>query len=568
MAPEPALPQAATHANATRHMAPNTALPHAATQNPQAAPPIFVQQHNPYNPATYAHHPYQNPPPIATPTNHQYPMPTGLPPRMYGQHPHAAPPQQYVPIHQTPLPYAAPPVTQPPYAAPPITQPPNQNQHGLHPAQNQSAQMIAQLFLTKMLTQTAPLSANDNRLISACQTLLTTPSATPVPQPQKVSAANNREANLLGWAGLAFGDATAFHQATGNAWIPILATEKNTDRIMYVRQGFVHPIKRKHARVGHALQHGWTVAVAKFEFAPSLHSASGGKDGVGPTAYIFRAPHEIHRTDHQRRLNEEASTVSTSDVLKTKLGDPSLPLTLHDLIHTLQNFECVLVIMFTNRCPLAVANHLIVEALYRNQMALMALTDFQYTFGAEILWQLTKATKTFFDFTASQTELMQNIRPTVCLDWLVRAIDIGHCPTSATRPPLFTRPERRNNPRNNPSGGNPNRNDGKRKRDPPTTTTPFTRKLSTKCEALIKTFRGNDSSRRLPTMAAIRGIANTSSDAELSKALGLETNDCLKYNFYGKCDHPRCHRQHKSKTMPDTHADWLEKALKAHVDSK
>ena len=69
-------------------------------------------------------------------------------------------------------------------------------------------------------------------------------------------------------------------------------------------------------------------------------------------------------------------------------------------------------------------------------------------------------------------------------------------------------------------------------------------------------------------MAAIRGIANTSSDAELSKALGLDTNDCLKYNFYGKCDHPKCHRQHKSKTMPDTHADWLEKALKAHVDSK
>ena len=59
------LPQAATHANATRHMAPNTALPHAAAQNPQAAPPIFVQQHNPYNPATYA------PTPVSIPTTHR-----------------------------------------------------------------------------------------------------------------------------------------------------------------------------------------------------------------------------------------------------------------------------------------------------------------------------------------------------------------------------------------------------------------------------------------------------------------------------------------------------------------
>ena len=104
---------------------------------------------------------------------------------------------------------------------------------------------------------------------------------------------------------------------------------------MYVKHGFVHPIKHNHIHVRHALQHVWSISTAKFEFSQSLHSAAGTEGGLGPIAYIHRSSYEIQQTDHHRRLNAKASTVSTSNVLKTKLGDPALPLTVHDLIHVL-----------------------------------------------------------------------------------------------------------------------------------------------------------------------------------------------------------------------------------------
>ena len=63
----------------------------------------------------------------------------------------------------------------------------------------------------------------------------------------------------------------------------------------------------------------------------------------------------------------------------------------------------VLQFLFRPYCPLAVGIRLCIAKLHKTHSTLANTDNFRWTIGAEILWQITKASTEFFDHKATGT---------------------------------------------------------------------------------------------------------------------------------------------------------------------
>ena len=381
--------------------------------------------------------------------------------------------------------------------------------------------------------------------------------------------------NLMGWSNVH--DSQSFHTLTNHVWEYVLNEPTKSGRENLVKQHMINPLRRTNPRLNHRTPADLVTTLATFRLAPEPYATNGNKPGLGPMVHVSRTFLERSAVSDQRHINAEATSVTTADVVKAKLGAPIIPRDVYEVTEVLKSMAIVLEYLFTVHCPLLIPLKKIIEALGRTSPLFEMVKDYQYTVAAEILWQITLETQKFFDDTISRADVIAGRRLEVNLHWLADSISRGSIPASINRPPAFCPPpdrKRNNDSRRDRRGTNrqlptpsaaPDTRAGntpKRSRTDPAFE-PHTRTLNTACSAIMMKYPRS----RFPLISDVRAVGNFATDADLSKHLGVEPDDCLKYTLYGKCPSPMCRRLHRVTRTSAAHATLLEKVLKAKAQT-
>ena len=540
--------------------------PHqAATSPPAFAPPpqLFDLTRSPPPPA---HRP--RPP-------HHYP---GLNPFETGNHytgtawaGHQGPPGTAPPQHAFP-PFGPPP---PPYAAPQFFQaPPMLTPFPNHYAPPQAHPGIHDDIGARLRTLLAKdhLTTEDmNRLqvLNACQDYnKTTPPAT------TKSALNLRAFFVLGWANVPLDRRDILDQANAGVWSHYDAATTKAGRMDVIDTYMIPQLTSMNPRLTTCLHHDWKSAIEALDLAPRSHATGRVKCGLGPLAYVARSMEQIQTADMQLTLNREASCVTADDIERTKSGTPIIPPTVDGVLNVLECQVLVLQFLFGPYCPLARGIRLCIAKLHKAHSTLANTANFRWTIGAEILWQITKATTEFFDHKATEADVQARRLPSADLQWLADAIDRG-CVICSTRPAMFTKPllttpkrsdrDRRGRDHDREGGKDRSPNaPAKRTKVTPDYTGPHTRQLPTECQALLTGYTGT----RFPPMSTARKAATVDNDADLASALGVAAGECLTYAMYGKCAWRSCRRQHTTAQTSKAHHSILDKTFRDHAAGK
>ena len=413
---------------------------------------------------------------------------------------------------------------------------------------------LAQKRLITMLSQQTTLSSTDQQTVAALANLYSrqTPQATgdttssteaaKATRTKRITSA--RLYSLLGWANKTIDEIELFHTETNDNWRDLIEEPSLTQRLERIMRTFAQQIALEHRQTKPSLHHEWGKNLASWQFAP--HRYSTKMLGLGPLAYAPRSISEVQHAEQQRRLNEEATTISTADIKKTKLNAPILPKTVMDVIHVLDCCMQVLIKLFTKDCKLALGIGDVIDEMYANSAALAEYEGFQYEFGAEVLWQVTLQTAEFFETVASETDIRtQKNLPQVQLEFLKHQIRTGQLTQSSLKPAIFQKPLEKGMPRHQP-GPNKRQKTETKKESPRIV---HKKKIDSKAYAIIKAFQDGRQSKQLPPMSVCRAAAGVDTPAELATFLGLQPTDCLRYNIYGACNNPRCRMQHVERTI-------------------
>lgn len=378
------------------------------------------------------------------------------------------------------------------------------------------------------------------------------------PTIDKPNAANTQRLyHFLGWAG--HHSIPTFHQQTDGVWEDILLETTIANREAKVTNLIAHPLRCSHPKLRRLLHPEWIKTIATFDFAPQPF-APGNKPGLGPLAFVARTMRELQSVQTQREIVAEASTVNTHDIIKTKLGSPIIPRTIHEVTEVIDNQRRVLEFLFTPRCPLALELNEVINALYDSSDLLAEIHNFQWKISAEIMWQLTHETQRYFEHTSTERDLMTGNRPRTDLQWLADDIRRGFFQPAQNKPSMFLQPNLKRD--NRPTHAQPT----KRQRDsPPSAKPPVTihnKTLSPKCTAIIKAYRAKDQRRFFPLIAAVRTTLNVTTDTDLAKYFGIPEGACLRYNIFGECVSRTCQHKHDPATRTnDKHPAALAKLL-------
>ena len=492
-------------------------------------------------------------PPCPTPASTKYPNPAYLPPPPHGW-PHTGtlpPPPTTFPATNSHL---VTPGQTTPWAA----------THGRSEPSMLSTSELAQNHIRALLSKNY-LTADDHQRV---QTFVTLQNATQS-QAHAQHSQSDRIYALLGFAGLTPQHTEYFHNATNGIWREVLAESSKAGRENRVEHDIAHTLRDMFPTLRHCLHQEWVKAVANFDFCPQP-LPPGEKHRLGPMAYVQRTKAQIHEASYQQELLTQASHVSTTDIAKAKLNTPIVPRSGAEVISTLTRMLHVLQFLFTNYCPLAIQLSTIIRALEEDSGTLTESDDFQWGVAAEIMWQVTVATQTFFGHPCSKRDHQHQRYKYPDLTRLRASLGDGTIIKSLNKPPMFRRPTN-----NNKKGSNTTRDSGKRRRtdtsrDAPTTpnTQPHVARLTQECANIITKFRNDHRDTRLPSIAQIRQLAGVQYDSDLITHLGLQRNDCIRYHFYGRCSYPGCARVHQHRTTSDKHGPLLTKAIAKAIASK
>jgi len=148
---------------------------------------------------------------------------------------------------------------------------------------------------------------------------------------------------------------------------------------------------------------------------------------------------QIQTADRQLTLNNEASCLTADDIERTMSGTPIIPPTVDGVLNVLECQVLFLQFLFGPYCPLARGIRLCIAKLHKAHSTLANTTNFRWIIGAEILWQITKATTEFFDHKATGTDVQTRRFPCANLQWLADAIN-RECVICSTRPAMLTKP--------------------------------------------------------------------------------------------------------------------------------
>ena len=439
--------------------------------------------------------------------------------------------------------------------SPPTPTPPRHPPHALTPVR--SPQILAQQRLEELLQREDLTTEEFNHmrtLVSIVQTPTTEPTQTSHLLP-----------NLLGWAGLS-GDTESiqyFHDHTNNFWRHFLQATTTASRITQIDQFLLPNLTTKHPSLKKHTMHTWKRTLATMELAPQP-IPPGTKAGLGPLAYINTSWGHIHAKNHHRELLQAASHTTTSDIAKAKAGDLVLPDRIDGLKAVLQRQHDVLYALFTPKCPLAIQLAQLLHTLDEDQGSIEESHDFRWTIAADILWQVSKATTSFFEHITTETDLTTGNLPRAPPTWLDENLSRGVIPTAINKPPLFTPPIH-----------NPRRDQDKRPRPPSrypgqpprqtqkTQPTIHTQSLPQASADAIAAFQKSHPNTGLPRLAFARDVLKLDGDEAFASLLGVTMADCIRFHFYGKCGAYMCRRNHIPTKPTKNHATLVTKVLNA-----
>ena len=363
-----------------------------------------------------------------------------------------------------------------------------------------------------------------------------------------------------------------------NVLVHIRQETKLKDRILIVDTLITNPLKRRFPALGNRLGHTFNDTIASGAYTPVLYGGSNKAVGLGPLAFVARSFRELNAQRTLLLANEAATSTTTEDVLRTRLGDPILPQSPGELQILLRLMIEVLTFLFTRFCPLVKQITTVEKAIHSAAPLLAEESNFRWNSGAEILWRIQKETHVFFSQRLSIEDFNKGLRTESCLRRLTEDIQQGTLQHSTHRASQFIDPNRsqgnrdntrRNRPQrdtnrdtnrgaNRDNNRNPNRDTNRRVRP---RQAPRTRTLPAESRALIDRYLGG-TDRPFPRLRDVRAALNLDSDAALAQRLNVDAaSDCLHFALYGKCGLRRCTRNHEARPLSDQHTAILTAAL-------
>ena len=256
---------------------------------------------------------------------------------------------------------------------------------------------------------------------------------------------------------------------------------------------------------------------------------------------------------HQLAINDEALYSTTSDIDKTKLGCLKLPTSVDGYNLVIEACKDVNNFLFSSRGEYVYLLQASLIALYENHHAYEHMENFGRTFGAEILFQLTRAAEQLYGQATSEHQLLQGHLPTLNFDFLVNGIRNNNLNTSQSRPLLFVPaakkprlPPPQQTPRGGGSGSTNGRGGGGGGSPPPTPKLPnksITRQLNEGMNILIVNWKKANKKSLIPSISDFRKASDITDDAALQTLLNLNKTTCIRWALLGSC-RSNCKREH------------------------
>jgi hypothetical protein len=194
-------------------------------------------------------------------------------------------------------------------------------------------------------------------------------------------------------------------------------------------------------------------------------------------------------------------------------------------------------------------------SLYENHHAYKHFDNFSLVLGAEILFQLTRASEQFFGQATSEYQLLRGRLPTLNFDFLTNGIRNNNLNTSQSSPLFFVPTQKK--PRVPPPAPHTNRdgvgnggggiNKGGAVIPPPVTpkapNKSIIRQLCTAMSTLIENWKTAHARSRMPSISDFRKASNIADDAALQELLSLNKTTCIRWALLGSCRN-NCKREH------------------------
>ena len=361
--------------------------------------------------------------------------------------------------------------------------------------------------------------------------------------------------SILAWAKTHPNDKAFLNEHNNHFWPKLNACKNKADARLVVETEMFQPLLRKNPKLLNCLHDDLKETIINFRFKPNNLDSDKPTLGLCPLAFVPRERREIEMMSHQIAINDEA-LCTTSDIDKTKLGRPKLPTSVDGYNSVIEACKTVNDFLFSLRGELVVLLQASLLALYENHHAYEHMENFGRSFGAEVLFQLTRATEQIYGQATSESQLLQGHLPSLNFDFLVNGIRNNNLNTSQARPLLFvptqkkqrvqtpsTRTARGGGSSPTTGGGNGGRGAGGPTTPQKGTNGTVTRQLSEGMHTLIVNWKKTHKRGRMPSILDFRTASDIADDAALQALLHLNNTTCIRWALLGSC-RKNCKREH------------------------
>jgi hypothetical protein len=359
--------------------------------------------------------------------------------------------------------------------------------------------------------------------------------------------------SVLAWAKTHPNDKAHLNNHNGNFWPKLNACKNKPDARLVVETEMFQPLLRKNPKLINCLHDDLKETIINFRFKPNNLDSDKPTLGLGPLAFVPRERREIEMMAHQIAINNEA-LCTTSDIDKTKLGRPKLPTSVDGYNSVIEACKEVNDYLFADRGEFVILLVSCLLALYENHHAYEHMDNFGKTFGAEVLFQLTRAAEQLYGQATSEQQLLQGHLPTLNYDFLVNGIRNNNLNTSQSRPLLFVPAQKKHRnppppprtPRGNGGGGSNGgggNGNGGTPSPPKTTNKTIIRQLGEGMNNLIVNWKKAHKKSRMPSISDFRKASDIADDAALQVLLQLNNTTCIRWALLGSC-RSNCKREH------------------------
>ena len=321
---------------------------------------------------------------------------------------------------------------------------------------------------------------------------------------------------------------------------------------------FCHNLVQNHPVFRNIVHTELKTTLLKGTFAPGDSNIIKPHKGLGPLAMLAQPTSVISQLAQVVADQAWASTTTTSDHGKRKLGVARLPENSAETIALAQTMATILTVLFGPKCPLAQFLHEATRALTTLSQDYTG-TDWVNEVGNTFIHESSNAATKFFEHKVVVSNFI-NHSPLEDFHDYLKTLKSGRLITNSTLP-AFLQPRTKPPPTvpyvpPQDTGGNALKrrreehvqNDSRRARTKTQgPTVYFTRTQPPAIRLLLDQLEATSP---FWTLSSLRQANNIAGDKELARALGLNDNDCLKSCITGECRSNKCFNESDRKHHP------------------